>query len=192
MTIEINYLPWRESIRKEKKKKLITQLTLLALITAGGWYAFYSVEADQLNYQQKRNKFIETNSALFDTQIVEIQAMKEDKIKILSRAEIINQLESTRYTVIKVMDLVTKQLPDTIYIKNFTINEDEIIALGVSRSKPDISRLVRTVSKSEFFINSKVEYVNVVDESKAEGQREYEFLIRAMLPQAEEEVIDEK
>ena len=192
MTIEINYLPWRESIRIEKKNKLIAILSLLALMTAGGWYAFYLVEESNLEYQQQRNKSIEMHAEIFDKQIIEIETMKEDKREIINRAQIINKLESNRYTVIEVMDLVTKKMPDTIYLKKFTINQDEVIALGVSRSKSDISRLVRTVSKSEFFINSKVEYVNVVDESKEGNQREYEFILSSILPKVLNEASDEK
>lgn len=178
MTVNINYLPWRKAQRDKKKNNFIALLIGSGIITASvvGYYDFlYSAK---LEYQNARIKFIEENNMLFEFQIIEIDKMKEDKKKILERARIIDELENDRFAAIKMLDYITKKIPDSIYIKEFKIQGDEIEILGVSKSAPDISSFMRLVEKSEWFVDPKMVYVLNSDEKK-DGVRESEFLLTA-------------
>lgn len=178
MTIEINYLPWRKDVRKAKKNKFVAILATTTLIALSTSYFFYLKTDSELKYRKDRIDFIQKNSLIFENQIVEIEQMKADKKKILERAGVIKELEKDRNLIIKSLDYLTKTIPDSIHFKSLNIIDERFEIIGIAKDRNDISKFMRAIDKSDLLLNSKINYV----ESLENISEEFEFLLTASKP----------
>ena len=77
--IKINLLPYREEINKRKQQQFKTLMygaVLIGLASVAGTYLFID---NMTNNQLERNTLLETSIAHLDTELTEIQKLKQEK-----------------------------------------------------------------------------------------------------------------
>ena len=77
--IKINLLPYREEINKRKQQQFKTLMygaVLIGLASVAGTYLFID---NMTNNQLERNTLLETSIAHLDSELTEIQKLKQEK-----------------------------------------------------------------------------------------------------------------
>ena len=75
--IRINLLPHREIRRKQQQKEFFALLGAVIGLGAAAWFAVHSYLGGQLEEQDGRNSYLESEIAVLDKQIDEIKKLKE-------------------------------------------------------------------------------------------------------------------
>ena len=93
---QINLLPWREELRKERQKNFVMAavgavvaagiVTLLAGLVVQGW----------IDHQNARNQRLTEEIARLDRLIEEIANLERQKERLLARMEVIEELQRRR------------------------------------------------------------------------------------------------
>src|SRR5476651_1633437 len=94
--IRINLLPHREIRRKQQQKSFFIMLAVVAGLGATVWFATHSYLAGQLEEQNGRNTYLETEIAALDKQIEEIKKVQEQTTALLQRKKIVESLQANR------------------------------------------------------------------------------------------------
>jgi len=149
----INLLPWRETLKKEREIRfgIITGISLA--ITGLVVLSVHLYMQSLIDYQQSRNKYLETQIKEADKKIEEIKKLEKDKLRLIERMDVIQQLEESRPQIVHLFDEFVKQVPEGVYFTTMKQKGDKITLEGVAQSNARVSSLMTNIEKSPWLTN---------------------------------------
>ncbi|MGX1114447.1 Tfp pilus assembly protein PilN [Pseudoalteromonas sp. MBR-15] len=112
----INLLPWREQQRKESQNKFVTVLFAVVVISFLSMYILSSFYSGLREGQNIKNDFLNTEIALLNQRIREINDLDKKKESLQQRMRLIEELQSSRNLGTQIMDEVAKIVPAGVYL----------------------------------------------------------------------------
>jgi type IV pilus assembly protein PilN len=182
----INLLPWREELRREKKREF---LGYLAITLLGGLVAvvFWVYLVNQrIDTQQARNALIKREIAVLEEKAKEIQELKKRREQVLARMRVIQELQANRPEVVRVFDELVRVLPEGVYLETLSRTGDNINLAGYAESNNRISALMRSVDSSARFLDPNLTKV-VADQRLGEQGNRFDLRIKVAKPKTEGE-----
>jgi type IV pilus assembly protein PilN len=148
--IRINLLPHRQLKRAERQR----QFTLMAFATVvfGAAVVFMGQTyiSSQIDEQNSRNTRLELAIAGLDKQIAEIKDLKNQIRSVLDRKQVVENLQTNRGQAVLVLDELSRQLPEGIYLRSIKQQGKLITVEGVADTNARIATLVRNLSTSNW------------------------------------------
>jgi type IV pilus assembly protein PilN len=146
----INLLPWREEERKRRQRDFLVAMAgaFVAGIAMVGMTMF--VYSGMIDDQQARNTRLQAEIAELDKSIKEIDGLEAQKVRLLARMEIIEQLQSSRPVIVHLFDEITRLLPEGVYLTGLTQTGGSVEVTGVAQSSTRVSALMRQIDSSEW------------------------------------------
>ncbi len=147
----INLLPWREELRKQRNSNFYTLIGISAgLMVAIIGAVHLQLQAD-IDYQNRRNSFLQKENMLVDEKIKEIQDLENRRQKLISRMEIIERLQSNRPEVVHLFDELAHLVPEGLYIQSLSQKSRILSIKGVAQSNARVSAFMRSLDQSIWF-----------------------------------------
>lgn len=171
----INLLPWRDVERKRKRQEFAVAAgaaVLLALLTGFVLRWQYGAIIDN---QNARNQYLKDEIAQVDKQIVEILDLEQQKQRLQSRIQVIEQLQRSRPEVVHLFDQMVRLLPDGVYLTSVKQTERRIQIKGVAESSTRVSAFMRNIDGSQWLKDPSLEIV----ETKGTGEAGASFTLYA-------------
>ncbi len=151
--IRINLLPHRELKRKRQQKEFYVMLASVAGLGTAIWFAVHTVLGGQLEEQNSRNSYLESEIALLDKQIEEIKKLKEQTAALLQRKKVVETLQANRAETVYLLDQLVRQLPDGIYLKAVSQKGTRVNITGYAQSNARVSTFMRNLESSPYLEN---------------------------------------
>jgi len=168
----INLLPWRETLKKERETRFGI-ITLIALAFAGVIVGSVHLYMNgQIDYQKRRNDYIQNEIKLADKKIEEIKDLEQKKQRLIDRMDIIQKLEESRPQVVHLFEELVKQVPDGVYFTNMAQKGKKIILEGVAQSNARVSTLMKNFESSQWLTGSKIIFIKT-EAIKGSGRKSY-------------------
>ncbi|WP_131667937.1 PilN domain-containing protein [Psychrobacter pygoscelis] len=152
----INLLPWRAAERERKNKEFITLVVAVTLFSLLAAFAAWSYFNNELTEQQNANSLIEQRNAELDTALTEIEGLEERRSDIISRIQVIQDLQGRRPIPVHIWDDIPKAIPPAMYINNLKREGDTITLTGLADNPNVVSSLIRNLDASEWLDGSAV------------------------------------
>lgn len=160
----INLLPWREQHRAEQNKQLLAMCALGWIVAAGIVFMGKLYMDSLINHQQARNSYLQSEINKLSKIIKEIEDLKEKRNAILSRMEIIQNLQANRAQIVHVFDDLVHKLPEGVYFDTVSKSASNISLKGKAQSNGRVSALMRNLDSSKWFDNPSLRVVDVDDQ----------------------------
>ncbi|WP_287242588.1 PilN domain-containing protein [Pseudoalteromonas sp.] len=144
----INLLPWREQQRKDSQNKFITILFGVVVVSFLSMYLLSSFYSGLREGQNVKNNFLNTEIALLNQRIREINELDKKKENLQQRMRLIEELQSNRNLGTQIMDEVAKIVPAGVYLTKLERRDDRIHVIGRSESNNRLSTMLRQVQGS--------------------------------------------
>jgi type IV pilus assembly protein PilN len=151
--IRINLLPHREIKRKRQQKEFYFMLASVFGLGAAIWFAVHTILAGQLEEQNGRNGYLESEIATLDKQIDEIKKLKEQTAALLQRKNVVETLQANRAETVYLLDQLVRQLPDGIYLKSISQKGTLVNITGYAQSNARVSTFMRNLDSSPYLQN---------------------------------------
>lgn len=179
--VRINLLPWREEERARKQTEFLIMLgsgLVVAAIIAAGIH-FY-VEG-LIDVQTQRNNFLNIEIEKLETQIKEIQGLEKEKANLLSRMDIITNLQKSRPGVVHLFDTLVNTTPEGLYLTKVTQKGRALTIEGRAQSNARVSALMRNIDSSAWLQGATLDVIEQRDQgSNKGGVQEYSrFTLKA-------------
>lgn len=162
--IKINLLPWREELREQKKQEFI-QVLFGVLLVAGtivfGIDRFYS---DAIDTQTSRNTFLQREIQTLEQRIAEIKLLQQKRNELLSRMQVIQDLQGNRPIIVRLFDELARRLSDRVFYTELRFQGKNVSIQGVAESNNRISSQLRNFDESEWFDKPNVTAINANQE----------------------------
>jgi type IV pilus assembly protein PilN len=161
MTTRINLLPWREELRKEQDRQLLS-IAIFAWVLMGlvVLYGHLHMSA-RIEAQNDRNKFLQKEIAALDKQIAEIKDIKQKRQALVARMNVIYKLQADRTKLVYVMNELVIATPEGVYYNSLVKNGDKIQLKGTAQSNARVSALMRNFEESMWFKNPNLQVINI-------------------------------
>ncbi len=147
----INLLPWRQELRKQRQQEFVAIVLAVSLVAVGIVLFAHMALSKQVSDQEERNQYIKAEIAKLDSQITEIDALQKRRDELLSRMKVIQDLQGRRPVIVRVFDELVRVIPDGVYLKSLERKDDTFTITGVAESANQVSNLMRNLDASPWF-----------------------------------------
>ncbi len=189
MMIRINLLPHREEKRKARQAQFVSLSILSLLMGVMVWGVVHMAIGAQIAYQDRRNSYLEQETAILDKQIGEIRKLREQIKSLLERKDAVEKLQSDRSSVVHLLDQMLRILPEGVYIKSIRQNGDAINLVGYAQSNARVSTLMRAIEDSAWLESPALVEIHATN---AGGARVSEFTLTFSLTKLKSEDMDNR
>ena len=174
----INLLPWRAELRKQRQKEFNTLLGLAA--AAGVLISFLIVMYynGQIEGQNNRNAYMTDQIAQVDLKLKEIEALAKKKADLLTRKQVIEELQSSRSQMVHLFDELVRTIPDGVKLSS--IKQDGVILTleGQAQSNARVSSYMRSLDASGWMTGSDL---SIIEAKGGDKGLPFSFALRVTL-----------
>jgi len=146
--IRINLLPHREMRRAARQRQFAVMAGFAATVGIGVALLVHTINVSRIDDQQNRNQFLTGEIKKLDVQIDEIKKLKEQTQDLLSRKQVVENLQTNRNEAVYLLDQLLRQLPDGTYLKSVKQTGDRVNITGYAQSNARVSTLMRNLASS--------------------------------------------
>lgn len=175
MATRINLLPWRETLRKERKRQFASVAGGASLLMAVIVFYVHLHVSGMIDHQNSRNATLEAEIAKVDESIKEIKELEDKKTQLLNRMTVIQDLQTRRPLSVRLMDELVRTLPDGLALAKVAQKGTDLELEGVAQSNARISTFMRNLEDSPWFDNPKLDVIQAQDKS---GNRVSKFTLK--------------
>ncbi len=174
----INLLPWREELRKKRKKDFLIAMGVSVVLTLVGFVFVHLYIQGIQTYQEQRNQILTDEITRLDQKLGEIKNIEETKNKLLAKIDLIQKLQESRPEAVHLLDEIPRTTPDGVYLTRFTQDGQALTYEGKSQSNARVSAFMRQIDASKWLRASNLDVIRAED-SRISAQST--FKLRAIL-----------
>ncbi|HFC8547276.1 TPA: PilN domain-containing protein [Neisseria lactamica] len=150
--IKINLLPYREEMNKRKQQQFKTLMYGAVLTGVAAVAATYLFIDNMINNQSERNTLLETSIARLDTELAEIQKLKQEKDAFLIKKNKIEELQLKRLQAAKILDSLNEAVPESTYLTSLdAVTADSYRLNGRTSSDNRVAAMMRAMPNTGIF-----------------------------------------
>ncbi|AOT30188.1 PilN [Neisseria meningitidis] len=150
--IKINLLPYREEMNKRKQQQFKTLMYGAVLTGVAAVAATYLFIDNMINNQSERNTLLETSIAHLDTELSEIQKLKQEKDAFLIKKNKIEELQLKRPQAAKILDSLNEAVPGSTYLTSLdAVTADSYRLSGRTSSDNRVAAMMRAMPNTGIF-----------------------------------------
>ena len=149
-TARVNLLPHRAERRKRAKQHFAIVSGGTAVVGVMIVIAVHGYFAERIGAQEGRNQFLKSEIAKLETEIAEINKLKDEIRALLARKQVIETLQADRAQTVHLLDELVKQMPEGVYLKSLSQKGMRIQLLGYAQSNARVSTLMRNIDSSRW------------------------------------------
>ncbi|HGG9620121.1 TPA: PilN domain-containing protein [Neisseria meningitidis] len=150
--IKINLLPYREEMNKRKQQQFKTLMYGAVLTGVAAVAATYLFIDNMINNQSEGNTLLETSIAHLDTELSEIQKLKQEKDAFLIKKNKIEELQLKRLQAAKILDSLNEAVPGSTYLTSLdAVTADSYRLSGRTSSDNRVAAMMRAMPNTGIF-----------------------------------------
>jgi type IV pilus assembly protein PilN len=183
----INLLPWRAERRKQREREFYM---MLATAAAGAIVAFLAAMTWMgilIDDQENRNTYLQQEIKSLDKKIEEIQELDKRRSQLLTRKEIIEQLQSNRSQMVHLFDEMVRTIPDGARLSSMKQVGDLLTLEGTAESNSRVATYMRNIDVSPWMGHSDLSKIeNKAGTREADKKLPYAFSMEVKLRKPDE------
>ncbi|HEZ2912442.1 TPA: PilN domain-containing protein [Neisseria meningitidis] len=150
--IKINLLPYREEMNKRKQQQFKTLMYGAVLTGVAAVAATYLFIDNMINNQSERNTLLETSIAHLDTELSEIQKLKQEKDAFLIKKNKVEELQLKRLQAAKILDSLNEAVPGSTYLTSLdAVTANSYRLSGRTSSDNRVAAMMRAMPNTGIF-----------------------------------------
>ena len=173
--IRINLLPVRAA---QKKERLRSQLTILILSVIGTFavcvlvWVSLSGKVDDVQAEIRAKN---AEIARLKKTIGEVDQFKKLQTELRGKLDILAKLKSNRSGPVRLLDELSKLIPEKVWITAFTESSGAISITGAGLTEESVADFMRELEGSAYYSNVELD---VLEQKKSDGRDVQSFKIR--------------
>ena len=159
----INLLPWREAQRKEQQREFVSITAFSAALTVI-LVGFVHIHMNgMIEYQERRNSYLENEIRILDDKIKEIKKLESTKKALLERMAVIENLQATRPGIVHLFDELVNTLPEGVYLTSVKQSGERLDVIGKAESNARVSAYMRKLEESGWIAKPTLNVIETVN-----------------------------
>jgi Tfp pilus assembly protein PilN len=126
----------------------IIGLLVIGVVVSGGWWLLVQRKLDERDEQVRTRK---QDAERLETIIKDVAAYQEQKDNLQKRIDLINQLKQNQKGPVRVMDRISQDLPDLVWLDNMAMAATKITLSGRGLNPNAIANFVANIKNDPYF-----------------------------------------
>jgi len=168
---KINLLNWREEKRKLIEQQFYAMLVGSAIVAAGVVFAVQTQLGLMIDYQQSRNNYVKSEINKVEKAIVEIKRLEKKKTDLLSRMNVIQNLQGNRSNSVHMLDELVKVIPEGVHLTKFNQKKQALTFAGIAQSNARVSAYMRNIERAEWLTGPSLKVIQ--SKKKSNNEKAY-------------------
>ena len=188
--MRINLLPHREQKRQARQRQFVGLVVMLAVLGVAIVALVHVVLNARIDNQNSRNALLKTKIAELDSQIKEIDKLRDQIQQVLARKQVVEALQANRNEAVHLLDQLVRQLPEGVYLTSVKQTDRKVQIVGYAQSNARVSTLMRNIEGSAWLEKPELVEIRLVTVQGPQGagaqnlnQFTLNFLIRRATPE---------
>ena len=173
--IRINLLPVRAAQKKERLRSQATILGLSVIVTIAVcvlvWISLSGKVSDVQTEIMAKNAEI----ARLKKTIGEVDQFKKLQKELRGKLDILATLKSNRSGPVRLLDELSKVIPEKVWISSFTESAGAVSISGAGLTEESVADFMRKLEESAYYMNIELD---VLEKKKTDGRDIQAFKIR--------------
>ena len=148
--MRINLLPHRQIKRAERQRQFGLMALMAAIAAAAVVFTGWTYLGAKKDSQVERNGRLELAINNLEKEISAIKDLKDQINNVLERKQIVENLQTNRSQSVVILDELSRQLPEGLYLKSIKQQGNLITLEGVADTNARVATLVRNLSVSNW------------------------------------------
>lgn len=144
----INLLPWREASKQRQKRLFLAILGVAAVASTGLVLLVNFVFQQALESQEQRNQYLQSEIALLDARIGEINKLKQRRNDLIERMRLIDQLQQSRNQAVHLYNDLPALVTNGVYLDSLKLENRRIDVVGKTEAHSRVANMMRMIDKS--------------------------------------------
>ncbi len=161
---KINLLPWREELRQERQRHFYMSLGGTALVAGALLLGVIMLFNGWIEGQEDRNSYLQAEIRALDRKIVQIEELESTREHLLSRKNVVEELQANRNLMVHLFDQLVRTVPEGLRLTSVQQRGPRLTINGLTQSSARVSTYLRNLESSHLFRNPDLSIV------EAEGQ----------------------
>jgi len=181
---KINLLPWRAAVRKQREREFYIMLggaAAAAALAVVLWAVWMNMRIDN---QDERNNYLTRQSKELDSKIEEIQKLEQTKSALLTRKQIIEQLQANRSQMVHLFDEMVKTIPDGARLDSLKQSGDTLTLDGFAQSNASVASYMRNLDGSPWLTHSDLQKTEAAKASQKRDRFSFGLTVKLTDPDA--------
>lgn len=146
--IRVNLLPHRQARREARQREFGLMALFSAIAAAVIIFMGLTYINSRTDSQIERNGRLDTAIVSLDKEIADIKDLKDQISAMLERKQVVENLQTNRSQSVVVLDELSRQLPEGMYLRSIKQQGNVITIEGVADTNARVATLVRNFSTS--------------------------------------------
>jgi type IV pilus assembly protein PilN len=183
----INLLPWRAERRKLREREFYMMLLVAAAGALAAFLAAMFWMGHLISAQEADNAYLQQEIKALDKKIEEIAELDKRRSQLLTRKEIIEQLQSNRSQMVHLFDEMVKTIPDGARLGTMKQAGDTLTLEGGAESNSRVASYMRNIDSSPWMGRSDLRKIeNKAGSKEADKKMPYQFSLEVKLRKPDE------
>ena len=157
--IRVNLLPHRQIRRETRQREFGLMAAFSSIAAAVIVFMVLTFINSQADAQAARNGRLDAAIVKLDKEIADIKDLKDEISRMLDKKKVVEDLQTNRSQAVVLLDEISRQLPEGMYLKSIKQKNDLIVIEGVADTNARVATLVRSLSEPA----SRMESPNLVE-----------------------------
>jgi len=183
---KINLLPWREDLRKQQQQDFLVGIGLAVigtLLILGGVHMYMEGLKD---YQSMRNQMLQSEIQVLNKKIKEIRDIEQKKNKLLTKIEVIQQLQESRPQIVHLFDELPRTAPEGVYLTKFNQAGNNLTFIGKAQSNARVSAYMRAIEMSPWLTAPRLNVIQGKEKTASTQLSDFTLLAQQGIKKANE------
>lgn len=145
---KINLLPWRAERRKQRQTEFVAMLGICALVAVLAVFGVIKYYDGVIATQQQRNALLQREIKSLEAKITEIEDLEKTKSRLVSRKDVIEELQASRSQMVHLFDDLVRTIPEGVRLGSIKQAGDKLTLEGVTQSSARVSAYMRNIEAS--------------------------------------------
>lgn len=157
----INLLPWREE-EKIRRQNEFNMFAGVALVLGVVCAIIFSMLLDsELELQAKKNAYLKKETAVLDRKIVQIKKLRQSKVDLKKRMDLIERLQNARSLSTHILDSLAKLISPGVYLNKVERRGNTLWIEGLTESNNHLANMLRNFENSQWFKDPLVKQIDL-------------------------------
>ncbi len=144
----VNLLPWRAERRKQREREFYLQLVTALVVGVGVLMLWMFWMNQRIDNQNERNTYLQNEIKQVDVRIAKIQDLEKVRAHLLTRKQIIEQLQADRSQMVHLFDELVKTIPSSSRLTALKQSGQTMSLDGVAQSNASVAEYMRNIESS--------------------------------------------
>ncbi len=162
----INLLPWREKLRKQRRRDFGLMVLGALVVTFLGLFYWHWFNQGMIDNQNERNRILEQEIATMNKAIKEIEELDRTRQKLIARMKVIEDLQVSRPQIVHLFDELVTVVPDGAHLTKAVQAGKKLVLDGRAQSNARVSTYMRNIEASPWLNDPKLKIIEHKDEDR--------------------------